>query len=106
MNCPECKKKISWPQIWRFTNVIEARKIAPCPICKVNLTWAKWPYRLVSIGGLLNAVGLFVFIQLPPSVLLFIAITVWIIAVQLCLRIGRKDQMLIAANNQIKSRRV
>jgi hypothetical protein len=50
MRCPSCHKWITWLQKWKFSKGLGSRKVSQCPNCGTSLIWAKWPFRLVTLG--------------------------------------------------------
>ncbi|NEX15267.1 MAG: hypothetical protein C1943_01185 [Halochromatium sp.] len=68
-NCPHCGYRFSWRERSRFSDVLGLkRRAAACPGCGTELTWDKWPWRLLYLGtfGLMLAVILIRFL-LPET---------------------------------------
>lgn len=63
--CPNCKKRISWVQKWRFTKGFGSRRASPCPHCQAVLVWSKWPWQMVIIGASLGLTGILLECLIP-----------------------------------------
>jgi len=69
MKCPSCNKTIGWLQQGRFAEWKCSRKTAECPHCSVELTWAKWPHRLIQLGTSLMLFGFWSKFLFPVNIL-------------------------------------
>ena len=49
LNCPACKKRITWAQRRKFVSIWSAR-LSPCPHCGSKVGWSKKALRTMNIG--------------------------------------------------------
>ena len=55
-NCPSCGGHIGWEDKWYFSTWLGFRKVGKCPKCMTPLIWAKKPWMIVNVAGMISLI--------------------------------------------------